>query len=54
MSAKLWPAEKTGPVAARTTPSASLAAISRSAAVSSIITSRASALRFSGRSSVTW
>ena len=39
MSAKLWPAENTGPLAARITPRASLAPTSRKAAVSSSITS---------------
>ena len=39
MSPKLWPAENTGPLAARTTPVASVAATSRSASVSSSITS---------------
>ena len=49
MSAKLWPAENTGPLAARITPSASLEPTSLNASVNSSITSSASALRFSGR-----
>jgi hypothetical protein len=49
MSPKLCPAENTGPVAARITPVASVPAMSRNACVSSIITSSARALRFSGR-----
>ena len=44
--------ENTGPLAARITPSASLPPTSRTAAVSSTITSSANALRFSGRLSV--
>ena len=50
MSAKLCPAENTGPLAARMTPSASLSPAAATAAVSSRITSSESALRFSGRS----
>ena len=49
MSPKLCPAENTGPVAARMTPVASDWPTACSAAVSSSITSSASALRFSGR-----
>ena len=53
MSPKSWPAENTFPFAAITTPRASVVPISSSTAVSSRITSMASALRFSGRSRVT-
>jgi hypothetical protein len=53
MSAKLWPAENTGPFAARITPNASVAPTSANAAVSSVMTSSARALRFSGRLRVT-
>ena len=49
MSPKLCPDENTGPLAARMTPRASDAPTSRNAAVTSSITSRARALRFSGR-----
>ena len=52
MSAKLWPAEKTGPLAAMTTARASLAPAARTASVSSAIIAADSALRFSGRSRV--
>ena len=52
MSAKLCPAEKTGPFAASTTPSASEPPTSVKASISSRITSSDSALRFSGRFSV--
>ena len=53
MSAKLCPAENTGPLAAITTPSASVRPMASSVAVSSSISSTERALRFSGRSSVT-
>ncbi len=53
MSAKLWPALKTGPLAARITPRASVRAMARRATVNSRITLRASALRLSARLRVT-
>ena len=53
MSAKLWPAENTGPLAARITPSASDSPICPNASIISSITPRASALRLSGRFRVT-
>jgi hypothetical protein len=49
MSPKLWPAEKTGPAAANTTLLASPDPTAAKASASSSITSRANALRFSGR-----
>jgi hypothetical protein len=52
MSAKLWPAENTGPWAARMMPRASLWPTARSACVISRIMSADKALRLSGRLSV--
>ena len=52
MSAKLWPALNTGPLAARIAPVASLEPIALNASVTSNMTSSANALRFSGRLSV--
>ena len=53
ISAKSWPAENTGPLAASTTPSASLSPTAVNAAVRLRSTSSDSALRFSGWSRVT-